>query len=266
MKKVKLAVGSQQKPISLGTLNFTKNNGEVNIYYNINLGQNKRKLFNVVNESYEDLQKLHASFHHSGQGHLKTKKCSKTIQKGFMSDGSSLINSEQNIAFLGIESIYLNYAPSPGRLEENMILAPTNNWSQYSILWLFVPPWHSCVLPNRMLWVNLWEKTNDVFRVQTASLSDILLTHQVTKVLTVFDWSVCVCFLNTLLPIMDNNDITLVHPKGQEKPWRAFTFVDAHIPLSEMVKVRALKKPKILTSHKPFTPKKSEHPSAWVKY
>ncbi len=265
MKKVKLAVGSQQQPISLGTLNCTEDDGKVNIYYNIDLGQNKKKLFNVVNGSYEDLQKFHASFHHSGQGHLKPKIGSETIQKGFLSDGSTLINPEQDFTILGIESIYLDYAPSHGQSEDNLVLSPPSICSQYSILWLLVPPWHPCILPNRMLWANFWEKSWDIYRVQTASLSDILISHQLTKILTVIDWCVCACFLNTLLPFLGNNCVTLVHPKGQEQPWRAFTFIDAHLPLAQMIKTRALTKPKILTSHKPFASKKSEHPSAWVK-
>lgn len=265
MKKVKLAVGSQQKPISLGTFNCLQDDGEINVYYNIDLGQNKRKIFNVVNESYEDLHKLHASFHHTGQGHLKPNRGSETIQKGVLSDGSNLINPEQDFAILGIESIYLNYALSHTQSEDNLILSPPSSCSQYSILWLFLPPWHPCILPNRMLWANFWEKACDVYKVQTASLSDILITHQMTKVLKVADWCVCACFLKSLLPVMENKGITLVHPKGQEQPWRAFTFVDSHLPLSEMIKACALTKPKILTSHKPFASKKSEHPSAWVK-
>lgn len=264
MKKAKLAVGSQQKPISLGTFNCTQDNDEINIYYNMDLGQNKRELFNVDNETYEDLNKFHVSFHHSGQGHLKPKKGFETIQKGFLSDGSTLINLEQNFMILGIESINLDYAPPHSPLEDNLILSPPSICSRYSILWLFVPPWHSCILPNRMIWENVWEKTGNIYRVQTASLSDILITHQMTKVLTVNGWCVCACFLNTLLPVMENNDITLVHPKGREQPWRAFNFVDSHLPLSQMIEVCAKRKPKILT-HKTFASKNSEHPSAWIK-
>jgi hypothetical protein len=265
MKTVKLAVGSQQQPISLGMLNCTEADGKTNVYYNIDLGQNKNKLFNFVNGFYEDLQKFHASFHHSGQGHLKPKRGSGTIQKGFLSDASTLINPEQDFTILGIESIDLDYAPSHGPSEDNLVLSPSGTYSQYSILWLLVPPWHPCNLPNRMLWANFWEYSCDIYSVQTASLSDILISHQLTKILTVIDWCVCACFLNTLLPVLKNNDVTLVHPKGQEKPWRAFTFVDSHLPLAQMIRTRALTKPKILTSHKPFALKKSEHPSAWVK-
>lgn len=113
MTKVKIAIGSQQKPIPLGTFNCTRKNGEINAYYNMDLGQNKQKMFSVTNNAYKDLRKLHFSFHHSGQGHLKESSGYETTQKGLFSDGSTLINQEEDLGILGIESIDLTLSP-PG--------------------------------------------------------------------------------------------------------------------------------------------------------
>ncbi|NDE62922.1 MAG: hypothetical protein EB053_01040 [Chlamydiae bacterium] len=55
-----------------------------------------------------------------------------------------------------------------------------------------------------------------VLRNQRSYLSDILISHQLTKILTVIDWYVCICFLNTLLPVLGNDGVTLVHPKEDE--------------------------------------------------
>lgn len=148
------------------------------------------------------------------------------------------------------------------------VLTPPGYPSRFSILWLFAHSSYPEILPNRMLWVNLWGYERQFYRVQTASLSDILITPKAETVLSVNGWSIRACFLKTLLPIFNksNKDITLVHPKGQELPWRAFTFVDAHLPLSDVIKAQAEKKPIILTTNKPLVLEASSHPSAWVKY
>jgi hypothetical protein len=63
---VKIAVGSPKLPKPIGQINCISKNGKTNIYHNIDLGQYRRKIFNVVNGYYEDLQGLHSSFHNSG--------------------------------------------------------------------------------------------------------------------------------------------------------------------------------------------------------
>lgn len=268
--KVRVAIGPSQHPILIGNFRSTLKNGELNIYYNIDLGQNKKKIFDCIGRKHEDLSKIHHSLHASGQSHLKLKKSREKLQKGFLSDGSKLINAEveENLTIFGLESFFIDRAPLAGDPANDLIiLDPPNSCSCYSILWLFVHSSYPKNLSNRMFWVNLWRQEKDVYSVQTASLSDILFTHETFTVLTANNWSIRACFLKTLLPILDtnNNSISLIHPKGQELPWRAFTFVDAHLPLSNIIKAKAATKPIILTTKKSLESKASINPTAWIK-
>jgi hypothetical protein len=268
IKVAELAINSPNGPISIGNFRSTLDK-ELNIYYNIDLGYHKEAIYDTNQRNYKNLRKIHFSLHDSGQGHLKPKKGVEKLQKGNLSDGSKLLSAEEDLTIVGLESFYLDRAPSPCLSGLHLkVLSPPNVFSSYSILWIFVHSSYPEILPNRILWVNLWGHEQNFYRVQTASLSDILITPKTQTVLSIEGWSIRACYLKTLLPIfnMCDKDITLIHPKGQELPWRAFTFVDAHLPLSSIIKTQALKKPIILTTHKPAASEASAHPSAWVKY
>lgn len=264
-----LAVGSPQDPILIGNFESVLRGAALNIYYNIDLGQHKENMFDVDNGEYQNLHKLHFSLHDSGQGHLKSTHGAEKFAIGNLSDGNKLINCNEDLTIFGLESFYLDRAPSPTKsISDLKILTPPGQPSSFSILWLFAHSSYPSVLPNRMMWVNLWGYEKQFYRVQTASLSDILITHKIETVLNINDWSIRACFIKTLLPIFNrsNNDITLIHPKGLELPWRAFTFIDVHLPLSEIIEEKAKTKPRILTSDKPNVEEASCHPSAWIKF
>lgn len=268
IKVTELAINSPNGPISIGNFRSALDK-ELNIYYNIDLGHHKEAMYDTNQRNYKNLRKIHFSLHDSGQGHLKPQKGIEKLQKGNLSDGSKLLaTEEEDLTIVGLESFYLERAPSPCFSDSLQVLDPGSIFSSYSILWIFVHTSYPENLPNRMMWVNLWGHEKGFYRVQTASLSDILITPKTQTVLSVEGWSIRACFLKTLLPIfnMDYRDITLIHPKGQELPWRAFTFVDAHLPLSNIIKAQAQKKPIVLTTHKSLTSEASAHPSAWVKY
>lgn len=72
-QKVKLAINSSQGSVPIGNFRTTLNQ-ELNIYYNIDLGQYKESMYDTAQEKYENLRKIHFSLHDSGQGHLKPKK------------------------------------------------------------------------------------------------------------------------------------------------------------------------------------------------
>jgi len=266
--KVKIALGCAQSPISIGKFTGSFKNGETNVYYNVDLGRHSKRIYNAETNNYEDLQNLHWSFHNSGHGHLKQSKGPAKILKGYLSDGSTLINTEKDPLILGVESFYLNRAPCIKNATNLKFLIPPDKFVRYSILWIFIPSEFPEILPQRMFWGNFWGYEKNIYNVRTASISDILISPQTYPILTVNGWSIRACFLKTLLPMKGtgNNDIILIHPQGQEEPWRAFTFIDAHLPLSNMIKTCALEKTAVLTTQRPWSSEASAHPSAWVKF
>lgn len=267
-KIVKLAISTSKGSVTIGNFKGTLDR-EVNFYYNIDLGRHKQAMYDTAQKRYINTGNIHFSLHASGQGHLKSQKGIEKLQKGNLSDGSLLLNNKEDLTIIGIESFNLERAPSFSSFDPNhIILNPTATFSSFSILWLLVHSSYPDTIPNRIMWIKLWGYEKNLYRVQTASLDDILITPRTQTVLSLEGWNIRACFLKSLLPIfhMPKKDITLLHPKGQELPWRAFTFVDAHLPLSHIIKSEALRKPIILTSDKPLVSKASAAPTAWVKW
>ena len=67
-------------------------------------------MFDVDNGSYENNESLHWSFHADGHGHMK--KGRKNFFKGQTSDGSPMNDPEKTLLILGIETFYLDAAPT----------------------------------------------------------------------------------------------------------------------------------------------------------
>lgn len=263
----KIGVTSQEGLISLGNWKVSLKNGETDLYYNIDLGSNSKDFFNSDLKRYEDHRNLHWSFHHSGEGHLKQKKGPLKIFEGQLSDQSNLISLEPDILILGIESIFPNRAPLT-RKENLTILTPEYFLERYSILWMLVPDTFPDVLPHRLLWVNLWDQKPKANTVRTASLSDILISFKTQAILKMNGWCLRACFIKKILPVLENGgqDIIIVHPRGKELPWRAFVFIDVHLPLSEMIKSSGVNKQPIIVPYRPFSSYYAPHPSAWIKF
>lgn len=266
MNQASLAIGTTEHPILIGDFNITSKNDKIDIYYNIDIGLHRNKIFNVNSCLYDDLENLHRSYHNSGKGHTKHFEKDVQRERGHISDGSTLINGEEDLLIMAIESFNLDQAPKELATAYDILLNKPKDYSKFSILWLFVPPWYSETLPYRMVWGNFWGIASNTHFVRTSSLSDILITHKMIKVLTINNWSVCACFLRAVLPVVNSQTYSLLHPKGQEYPWRAFNFVDAHLPLSNMIQAYAMTKRAVLTSHRPWSSEVAAHPSAWVKY
>lgn len=272
MTKIKIVTGSAKLPIFIGSFNSVTKNGETDIYYNVNVGQYSNEMYSMETEQYENLKNLHWSLHNSGKVHLKQGKGIKKIITGQMSDRSSLISKDSNIAIVGLESFYLDRAPYSEIPAEYLELFPPPKICQYSILWLFVPENYPKTITPRLLWVNLWERKQPFSTVRTASISDMLIRPEMFTVLTINNWSIRGCFLNVLLPTEDNgsDDIKLIHPRGEELPWRMFSFINLHLPLGRMMMAKAIMKTPIFASQQqlilPSTViNKSLTPYAWVK-
>ncbi|PIS01050.1 MAG: hypothetical protein COT84_04405 [Chlamydiae bacterium CG10_big_fil_rev_8_21_14_0_10_35_9] len=263
IEKVKIALRKEKSSIAIGNFRGKFENGELDIYYNLDCGKSKRKMLNVTTGCDDDLSKAHYSCHFSGEGHLKLNSFS-TSQKGNISDGRPLINKEEDLLILGLESFCLDgILPETNKADDSIVIGP-DNLSRYSILWLFVHSSYPNTLPNRTFWVNLWGNQKELYRFQTASLSDILVSHDTLTVLKINNWTVRACFLKTTT-FDENNDTSLMFLKSQQLPWRSLVFVDPHLPLSKMIREKALKKRIILTTQKPFITENSASSAAWVK-
>ncbi len=264
MNKARIAVGTKENHALLGNFNITNNGNQLDIYYNIDVGSHREKIYNADTGFYEDLTELHRSFHNSGKGHTKRFHKDSKQDFGLTSDESRLTNQEEDPLILGIESFNFKEAPIQFTNEYDVLLNKPEKYSKFSILWFFLPQGHSDDLPYRMIWGNFWGKFNAMDYVRTASLSDILVSHKMDSVLTVKGWRVCACYLKTVLPIMSTN-FRILHPKGEEYPWRALSFVDAHIPLANMIKSASQLKRPILTSHRPWIAENAASPLSFVK-
>lgn len=96
MNKMFIALGTPEKFVKLGDFNVTVKGDEMDIYYNIDLGDNRVSMFDVNVGKYKNLEKAHLSYHYSGQGHFKESK-RKKILRGHISDGSVLNSSSKDL-------------------------------------------------------------------------------------------------------------------------------------------------------------------------
>ena len=77
MNQAFIALGSQEKFARLGDFNVTVNGDEVDLYYNLDLGDHRTSMFDIDSGTYKNLAKAHHSFHYSGRGHFKERYCQK---------------------------------------------------------------------------------------------------------------------------------------------------------------------------------------------
>lgn len=265
MSRTYIALGSPEKFAKLGDFNVTSKGVEVDVYYNLDLGDQRQSLFDVNSGAYKNLEKVHHSFHYSGQGHMKEEKGANKLFLGHVSDGSVLNCSGMDPLILGVESFFFDIAASKGECEQDtLFLTPPSGGTRYSILWLWVPATYPQKILSRFWHVNLWGRFDGYNTVQTASLGDMAISLEMRTISNVNGWEIRALFLHALLPVMTPG-VVLSHPKGIELAWRAWASTDAHLPLSQMLKLEAIKKKPILTTGHYQIPEKSRNPGGWIK-
>ena len=268
MNKTYIALGTPEKFAKLGNFNITVDDDAMDLYYNLDLGDHRTSMFDVKTGTYKNMKKTHHSFHHSGQGHLKetTGRLGKPLFIGHISDGSVLNDPNMNPLILGIESFFFDLGKTTGIVEQNtLFLQPPTGVEQYSILWSWMPAAASKAIHPRWFHVNLWEAQGVYNTFRTAAIADMAITRETQTILSVNGWEVRALFLKALLPVMTQG-VILAHPKGMERPWRAWAPLDAHLPLSQMIKLEALGKRPLITTETHRIAEEAKTPWAWVKY
>lgn len=267
MNRIRIALGSPEKFARLGDFNVIVEGDVMDVYYNLDLGDHRTSMYDVNSGTYKNLEKAHHSFHYSGQGHLKetSGRGARPLFIGHTSDGSVLNDQDMNPLILGVESFFFNLAATTGSVEQNtLFLQPPTGAKQYSILWLWMPATASKTIHPRWFYVNLWGTHGGYNTFRTASIADMAITRETQTILTVNGWEVRALFLKALLPVMTQG-VILVHPKGIERPWRAWASLDAHLPLSQMVNLEALRKRPLITTESHHIAEEAKTPWAWVK-
>lgn len=117
MNKTYVALGSPEKFVKLGDFNVTVRGDKMDVYYNINLGDNCLSMFDMNSGTYKNLEETHQSFHYSGQGHLKEEQGGEKLFLGNISDGSVLNCPNKDPLILGVESFFFDIAASKGSYE-----------------------------------------------------------------------------------------------------------------------------------------------------
>lgn len=267
MNRKHIALGSPEKFAKLGDFNATVKGDSIDVYYNLDLGNHRTNMFDMNSGTYKNLEKAHHSFHYSGQGHLKetSGRGARPLFKGHISDGSVLNDPDMNPLILGMESFFFDLGAVIDSVEQTTVfLQPPTGIKQYSILWLWMPAAASKIIHHRWFYVNLWETHGGYNTFRTAAIADMAITRETQTIATVGEWEVRALFLKRLLPVMSQG-VILVHPKGIERPWRAFISLDAHLPLSEMVNLEALRKKPLITTEPHYIAEEAKTPWAWVK-
>ncbi len=265
MNQVHIALGTPEKFIKLGDFNVTVKGNAMDAYYNVDLGDHRARMFDVNSATYKNLEKAHQSFHHSGQSHMKVGPGRHKVFVGHISDGSALNDLEMNPLILGMESFFFDVAAMAGICEpDTLFLNPPNGATKYSILWLWVPATDPQKIHHRWFHVNLWGSHSGYDTFQTAGLGDLAITCDMKTVLTVNGWEIRALFLKPLLPVMTHG-VVLCHPKGIEEAWRAYVFLDAHFPLSQMLNLEATRRRPVLITEPYQIPAKARTPWALVK-
>lgn len=239
----------------------------MDLYYNLDLGDHSTSMFDVNSGTYKDLEKAHHSFHYSSRVHFKesTKRGTRPLFIGHISDRSVLNNQERDPLILGVESFFFDIGATMSIVEKGTIfLQPPTEAKQYTIIWLWMPATASKAIYPRWLYVNLWEARGGYDWVRTACVADMAITLETRTILTVNGWEVRALFLKPLLPVMSQG-VILVHPKGKECPWRAYATLDAHLSLAQMVHFEACKRKPLICTEPPRIAEEAKTPAAWVK-
>lgn len=265
MTRTHVALGTPERFVSLGDFNVTVKGHEVDVYYNMDFGNNRLSMFDANTGSYKNLEKAHQSFHHSGQVHMKEQEGKDKVFLGHVSNGSVLSSSTGDPLILCLESFFFDKASTSSMQEKDAVfLRPPTEISRYSILWFWVPEDYPYQIHPRLFYMNLWGSQGGYHTFQTAGLGDMAVTREMRTISSENGWEVRGLFLTALLPAMTQG-VVLIHPKGVEQPWRSFVSVDAHLPLSQMIKFEAVSKKCILCTEPPQIASVSRTPMGWVK-
>lgn len=261
-EQVYIALGTPQKFVKLGNLCVRVRSRSMHLFYNMDCGDHKAKMFDVDNGSYENNENLHWSFHADGHGHMKKGK--KNFFKGQTSDGSPMNDPEKTLLILGIETFYLDAAPTnEGSCEVGtLFLSPPNESDRYSVLWLWAAATDSKKIHPRMFYKNFIGKHAEYGTFQSGNIGDLAMSLEAQTVLAVNEWEIRVLFLKGLLPVM-TREVVLKHPKGEERAWRSYVFVDFHLPLDQMLGLVAAKKKPILLAGSYEIAPEARTPMAW---
>lgn len=266
MKQVCIALGSPEKFVKLGDFNIKVRDQSMNVYYNIDLGDNKTKMFDLNSGIQKNVEEAHQSFHSSGLSHTKMEAKGAALCKGQTSDGSPMNDVEKTPLILGIESFHLDAAPKSAHTYDpsTVFLSPPNKIERYSILWLWMPVNAERSIHPRWFYKNFIGNSAEYGTFQTAGIGDLAIELETQTVVVVNGWEIRALFLKFLIPFMKRN-VMLQHPKGVSQVWRSHVFVDPHLPLSEMVGRVALgKKPVLFTGPYHISPE-AKTPMPWAK-
>lgn len=266
MNQVYVALGTPEVFVKLGNFNVTVRNQSMNVYYNMDLGDNRTKIFDLDKGTEVNTEKAHQSFHASGQSHTKMEAEGARLDKGETSDGSPMNDLDKVPLILGIESFHLNAAPkSSGAYDLNTVfLSPSNKAERFSILWLWMPTNEAKSIHPRWFYRNFLGNFAGYGTFQTAGIGDLAIGLETETLMTVNGWEIRALFLKSLMPSMNHN-VMLQHPKGVDQAWRSHKFVDSHLPLAEMIGNVALGKRPVLFTGPYRIASDARTPMAWAK-
>lgn len=266
MKQVYIALGTPEKFVKVGDFNVKVRDQSMSVYYNMDLGDNRTKMFDLNSGIEKNVEEAHQSFHTSGKSHTKMEAKGAKLCKGQTSDGSPMNDPDKTPLILGLESFHFDIAPkSVGAYDPSTtFLSPSNRAERYSILWLWMPTAAARSIHPRWFYRNFIGSIAEYGTFQTGGIGDLAIGLEAQTVVAVNGWEIRALFLKSLMPSM-SYDVMLRHPKGIDQVWRSHIFVDPHLPLSEMVGNVALgKKPVLFTGSYHISPE-ARTPMAWAK-
>lgn len=266
MKQVYIALGTPEKFVKVGNFNVKVRDQSMSVYYNMDLGNHRTKMFDLNGRIEKNVEEAHQSFHTSGKSHTKMESKGLKLNKGETSDGSPMNDPEKTPLILGVESFHYDVAPSSVEVYDlnTVFLSPSNGETRYSILWLWMPASEPRSIHPRWFYRNFIGRNAEYGTFQTAGIGDLAIGLEAQTIMAVNGWEIRALFLKSLMPSMIH-DVMLRHPKGIDQVWRSYIFVDPHFPLSEMVgKVALEKKPVLFTGSYHISPE-ARTPMAWAK-
>lgn len=216
MKQVYVALGNSEKFAKIGNFNIKVRDQSMNVYYNMDLGDNRTKMFDLNSGIEKDLDPAHQSFHSSGWSHTKMEANGSQLHKGQTSDGSPMNDPEKTPLILGIESFHFDAAPKSVGIynPSTVFLCPLNKAERYSILWLWMPIDAARSIHPRWFYKNFIGNNAKYGTFQTAGIGDLSIGLEAQTVVAINGWEIRALFLKSLMPLM-RYDVMLQHPKGQ---------------------------------------------------
>lgn len=71
MKQIYIALGTPEKFVKVGDFNVKVRDQSMSVYYNMDLGDNRTKMFDLNSGTEKNVKEAHQSFHTSGNSHTK---------------------------------------------------------------------------------------------------------------------------------------------------------------------------------------------------